>query len=165
MRRVSPPFSATRAPQSVAAHAQEIGADLWQIGRDFNYAGDKQQWGWAGRQKRFNGLAYPALPRRPISCSMLGALAAFEALRDRLPHGAGRAHGLALVERGAFSIVPGQPTLGSMSANRMPWCAGPKPGANGVLPRTHAVFGAMADKDIPAILKRMAPVVDRWHFW
>ena len=30
--------------------------------------------------------------------------------------------------------------------------------------RTHAVFGAMRDKDLRAILTRVAPVVDSWHF-
>jgi dihydrofolate synthase/folylpolyglutamate synthase len=34
----------------------------------------------------------------------------------------------------------------------------------GFHPRTHAVFGVMRDKDIPAILSRMAPLVDAWHF-
>ena len=34
----------------------------------------------------------------------------------------------------------------------------------GFFPRTHAVFGAMRDKDIDAILERMAPLVDAWHF-
>ena len=31
-------------------------------------------------------------------------------------------------------------------------------------PRTHVVLGVMRDKDIEAILKRLAPVVDHWHF-
>jgi len=34
----------------------------------------------------------------------------------------------------------------------------------GFYPRTHAVFGAMRDKDLAAILARMAPLVDHWHF-
>ena len=34
----------------------------------------------------------------------------------------------------------------------------------GFFPRTHAVFGAMRDKDIDAILARMAPLIDHWHF-
>ena len=33
----------------------------------------------------------------------------------------------------------------------------------GFYPRTHAVFGAMRDKDIPALLVRIAPLVDVWH--
>jgi len=43
-------------PQSLADEAARIGADLWQFGRDFNYAGDKQQWNWSGRARRFNAL-------------------------------------------------------------------------------------------------------------
>ena len=48
-------------PQSVLDYALEVGADLWKVGRDFNVAGDPQQWGWAGRGRRYSGLAYPAL--------------------------------------------------------------------------------------------------------
>jgi dihydrofolate synthase/folylpolyglutamate synthase len=33
----------------------------------------------------------------------------------------------------------------------------------GYYPVTHAVFGAMADKDLPAMLERIAPLIDRWH--
>ena len=35
--------------------------------------------------------------------------------------------------------------------------------AMGYYPTTHAVFGAMADKDLPAMLERIAPLIDRWH--
>jgi len=31
-------------PQTLIDHAREIDADLWLFGRDFNYAGDRQQW-------------------------------------------------------------------------------------------------------------------------
>ncbi len=33
----------------------------------------------------------------------------------------------------------------------------------GYFPRTHAVFGVMADKDIDAVLRVMAPLVDAWY--
>ena len=46
-------------PQSVLDHGLEIGADVWTFGRDFNFTGDKQQWGWAGRGRR-----------RPDRCSV-----------------------------------------------------------------------------------------------
>ncbi len=35
--------------------------------------------------------------------------------------------------------------------------------AMGFFPTTHAVFGAMADKDLPAMLERIAPLIDRWY--
>ena len=41
-------------PQSLLDHAREIDADIWLVGRDFNVSGDKQQWGWAGRGRRYS---------------------------------------------------------------------------------------------------------------
>jgi len=161
-------FSDPVPPASVAAYAKEIGADLWQIGRDFNYAGDKQQWGWGGRNKRFNGLAYPALRGANQLLNASGALAAFEALRDRLPITAQAVrNGLAMLELpGRFQIVPGQPTL-VLDVAHNPHAVGAlfeNLDQMGFFPRTHAVLGVMADKDITAILTRMAPLVDHWHF-
>jgi dihydrofolate synthase / folylpolyglutamate synthase len=34
----------------------------------------------------------------------------------------------------------------------------------GFYPTTHAVFGAMADKDLTPMLLKLAPIVDRWYF-
>ena len=34
----------------------------------------------------------------------------------------------------------------------------------GFYPTTHAVFGAMADKDLAPMLRKMGPLVDRWYF-
>jgi len=36
--------------------------------------------------------------------------------------------------------------------------------AMGFYPCTHAVFGAMADKDLGAMLAKVGPMVDRWYF-
>ena len=48
-------------PASIAQKAAEVGADLRQLGRDFNYSGDKLQWAWAGRaQRRASGSRSPA---------------------------------------------------------------------------------------------------------
>jgi dihydrofolate synthase/folylpolyglutamate synthase len=155
-------------PQSLVDHAREIQADLWLFGRDFNYAGDKQQWSWAGRSKRFNALAYPALRGVNQLLNASGVLAALEALRERLPVPAQAVrNGLAMVELpGRFQIVPGQPTLVLDVAHNPHAVATLAQNLDqmGFYPRTHAVFGAMHDKDVAAILTRMAPLVDAWHF-
>ena len=155
-------------PQSVIDHAERIGADLWQFGRDFNYSGDKQQWNWAGRHKRFNGLAYPALRGANQLLNAAGALAAFEALGARLPIAAQAVRsGLATVElAGRFQIVAGQPTLVLDVAHNPHAVATLAQNLDqmGFFPRTHAVFGAMRDKDLQAALLRMAPLVDHWYF-
>ena len=72
-------------PQSVIDHARAIGADLWLSGRDFRFEGDRQQWNWFGRERRYTGLAHPVLRGANQLLNAAGVLAAFEALRDRLP--------------------------------------------------------------------------------
>ncbi|NUN59981.1 MAG: bifunctional tetrahydrofolate synthase/dihydrofolate synthase [Burkholderiaceae bacterium] len=155
-------------PQSVIDHAREIGADLWRFGQDFNFSGDKQQWGWAGRGRRYAGMAYPALRGANQLVNASGALAALVALRDRLPVTAQAVrNGLSLVELpGRFQIIPGQPTLVLDVAHNPHSVAALTANldAMGYFPTTHAVLGAMADKDLGAMLAKIGPVVDRWYF-
>ncbi|MDN3921751.1 bifunctional tetrahydrofolate synthase/dihydrofolate synthase [Roseateles violae] len=155
-------------PASIAAHAAAIGADLRQLGRDFSYGGDRQQWQWAGRERRFSGLAYPALRGVNQLLNAAGVLAVFEALYQRLPISAQAVRtGLALVELpGRFQVVPGQPALVLDVAHNPHAVAALAQNLDqmGFFPRTHAVFGAMADKDLAAIFQKIAPLVDAWHF-
>jgi dihydrofolate synthase / folylpolyglutamate synthase len=155
-------------PQSVIDRATEIGADLWTLGRDFNFSGDKQQWAWAGRGRRYAGLAYPALRGANQLLNASGVLAALEALREKLPVTAQAVrNGLALVELpGRFQIVPGQPVLVLDVAHNPHSVAALAANldAMGFYPTTHAVFGAMADKELAPMLARMGPLVDRWYF-
>ena len=155
-------------PQSVLDHGLEIGADVWTFGRDFNFTGDKQQWGWAGRGRRYSGLAYPALRGANQLVNASGVLAALEALRGRIPVTAQAVrNGLAMVELpGRFQIVPGQPALVLDVAHNPHAVAALTENldAMGYYPTTHAVFGAMADKDLAPMLARVGPLVDRWYF-
>ncbi len=155
-------------PQSVLDHALEIGADLWRLGTDFNFSGDKQQWGWAGRGRRYAGMAYPALRGANQLLNASGVLAALETLRDRVPVTAQAVrNGLAMVELpGRFQIVPGQPALVLDVAHNPHSVAALAANldAMGFFPVTHAVFGAMADKDLESMLAKMGPLVDRWYF-
>lgn len=155
-------------PRSVVDHAAAIGADAWLVGRDFNTSGDPQQWAWAGRHRRYNGLAYPALRGANQLLNAAGALAAFEALQDRLPITAQAVRvGLATVELpGRFQIVPGQPTLVLDVAHNPHAVATLVHNLDqmGFYPRTHVVFGAMADKDLAGMFTRLAPLVDHWYF-
>lgn len=155
-------------PQSVIDYAREIGADLWRFGQDFNYSGDKQQWSWSGRGRRYAGLAYPALRGANQLMNASGALAALEALRSRIPITAQAVrNGLGMVELpGRFQIVPGQPTLVLDVAHNPHSVAALTANldAMGYFPTTHAVFGAMADKDLVAMFAKVAPLIDRWYF-
>ena len=155
-------------PQSVIDHANAIGADLWRFGTDFNVSGDKQQWGWSGRGRRYSGLAYPALRGANQLINAAGVLAALEALRPQLPITAQAVrNGLAMVELpGRFQIVPGEPALVLDVAHNAHAVAALAENldAMGFYPTTHGVFGVMADKDLAPILARIGPLIDRWYF-
>ena len=159
-------------PQSILDHAKEIGADLWRLGHDFNFSGDKQQWGWAASSakggRRYAGLAYPALRGANQLVNASGVLAALSALRERLPVTAQAVrNGLSTVELpGRFQIIPGQPTLVLDVAHNPHSVAALAENldAMGFYPCTHAVFGVMADKDLAPMLARMSPLVDKWYF-
>ena len=163
-------------PASVPRRAQEIGADLWLSGRDFSLTGvagsERLQWGWQACAerggRRYSGLAYPALRGANQLVNAAGVLAALTALRDRLPVNAQALRaGLSLVELpGRFQLLPGQPAVVLDVAHNPHAVAAlvANLDAMGFFPVTHAVFGAMADKDLDAMLRRIAPLVDRWYF-
>ena len=155
-------------PQSVLDHAAKVGADLWKFGTDFNFSGDKQQWGWAGRGRRYSGLAYPALRGANQLMNAAGVLAALTALRGTLPVTAQAVRvGLSMVELpGRFQIIAGQPTLVLDVAHNPHSVAALAENldAMGFYSCTHAVFGAMADKDVSPMLARIGPLVDKWYF-
>jgi dihydrofolate synthase / folylpolyglutamate synthase len=154
-------------PQSVLDHAAAVGADLGRAGVDFSHQGDRQQWQWRGRERRYSALAYPALRGANQLLNAAGALAAFEALHARLPISAQAVRqGLSTVElAGRFQIVPGQPTLVLDVAHNTQSVAALALNLDqmGFYPCTHAVFGAMHDKDLAGLLPRIAPLVDHWY--
>ena len=154
-------------PASVVDHAQAVGADLWLAGRDFAHAGDRQQWQWKGRSRRYHALSYPALRGANQLINAAGVLAAFEALSDRLPISAQAVReGLALVELpGRFQIVPGQPVLVLDVAHNPHAVATLAVNLDqmGFYPRTFAVFGAMRDKDLAQVVRPLLPLVTQWN--
>jgi dihydrofolate synthase/folylpolyglutamate synthase len=153
-------------PASVLAHARAIGADLWCFGVDFNYSGDRQQWAYGGRVMRRGGLAYPALRGANQLLNAAAALAALEALRERLPVPAQAIRqGLASVALpGRFQVLPGRPTV-VLDVGHNPHAAAHL-AANldqmGFHPVTWAVFGMMRDKDVDGVIRALASRVDHW---
>src|SRR5471030_1990596 len=153
-------------PQSLIDHAVAIGADLWLMGRDFNYSGDKQQWNYGGRSQRRNSLAYPSLRGANQILNAAAVLAALEALRLQLPVGAQEVRtGLVTVELpGRFQVLPGRPTV-ILDVAHNPHAAAAlnqNLGNMGFHPYTYAVFGSMHDKDIDGVIAAMSEHVDHW---
>ncbi|MDB5952570.1 MAG: bifunctional tetrahydrofolate synthase/dihydrofolate synthase [Massilia sp.] len=153
-------------PGSLVAHAEAIGADLWLLGRDFNYSGDKQQWNYGGRSQRRNSLAYPSLRGANQLLNAAAALAALEVLRLALPVGAQEVRsGLVMVELpGRFQVLPGRPSV-ILDVAHNPHAASALAqnlGNMGFHPFTYAVFGVMQDKDVDGVIAAMAGHVDHW---
>jgi len=153
-------------PQSLIDHAEAIGADLWLMGRDFNYAGDKQQWNYGGREQRRNSLAYPSLRGANQILNACAVLAALEVLKLQLPVGAQEVRtGLVTVELpGRFQVLPGRPSV-ILDVAHNPHAASAlnqNLGNMGFHPYTYAVFGSMHDKDIDGVLSAMSEHVDHW---
>ncbi|MDB5764231.1 MAG: folC [Herminiimonas sp.] len=153
-------------PKSLIKHAETIGADLWLLGRDFNYSGDKQQWNYGGRNQRRNALGYPSLRGANQLLNASAVLAALEVLRQRLPVGAQEVRsGMVLVDLpGRFQVLPGRPTVILDVAHNPHAAAALAQNLEnmGFHPYTYAIFGAMHDKDIDGMIAHLKDRVDHW---
>jgi len=155
-------------PRSLAAHADEVGARLLAIGRDFRAVRNGDKWRFEGP----NGVVRDALPVVPFgahiqAANMAACVAVVDALRDVLPvsEDALRA-GLSnarLRGRTERHVRDGVEWIFDVAHN---------PSAARVLrqavdgrpaSRTLAVFAAMEDKDLDGVLAPFADLVDRWH--
>ncbi|HEY9278619.1 MAG TPA: bifunctional tetrahydrofolate synthase/dihydrofolate synthase [Eoetvoesiella sp.] len=154
-------------PQTLIDYAQEIGADLWLFGKDFNYSGDRQQWAYGGRSQRRSGLAYPALRGANQLLNASAALAALEALRTQLvvPQQAVRLGLSQATLPGRLQILPGTPTIVLDVAHNPHAAAALGQNLDGMAfyPYTHAVVGMLNDKDIAAVVGKLASRVDHWY--
>jgi dihydrofolate synthase/folylpolyglutamate synthase len=156
-----------RPPTSVLEVAHQLGADLWLAGRDFSYEGDRVQWTFRGRTGRRASLPYPALRGANQVLNASSALAALEALSDRLPVSQQAVReGLLTVEIPArFQVLPGRPTVVLDVAHNPHAAAVLATNLDnmGFFPRTHAVFGMLRDKDVAGVIARLGARIDRWH--
>jgi len=154
-------------PQSLLDVARDLGADLWRFGRDFNYQGDRQQWAYGGRSGRRAGLPYPALRGANQLLNAAGALAALEALGQRLPVSQQAVRqGLLNVElAGRFQVLPGRPAVILDVAHNPQAAAVLAENLDnmGFYPRTLAVFGMLRDKDAAGVIDKAAGRIDRWY--
>ena len=154
-------------PASVLEAAARLGAPLLRLGREFGYRAHAGQWDFWGPATRRPALAYPALRGQRQLRNAAAALAALDALRERLPVGMQDVRrGLAeVVLPGRFQVLPGRPQV-ILDVAHNPAAAealAENLGAAGYAEQTLAVFGMLRDKDIAGVARRLAPRVTRWH--
>lgn len=164
-------------PQRLLDHAAAIGADLRLIGRDFGFelpkaeaAENRLQWRWwcrNGEQVSRRSLAYPGLRGPTQLFNATVALAALEAISDKLPVTM-QAIRPGLIETelaGRFQVVPGKPAI-VLDVGHNPQAIkvlADNLSTMGFFDRTHAVVGMLADKDIAGALAALRGRVDVWH--
>jgi len=164
-------------PQSLLDHAVAIGADLRLIGRDFGFerpsaetGENRLQWRWwcrSGDQLIKRALAYPGLRGPTQLYNAAVALAALDALGDKLPVTM-QAIRPGLIETelaGRFQVVPGKPAI-VLDVGHNPQAIKvltDNLSNMGFFDRTHAVVGMLNDKDIVGALQPLKDKVDVWH--
>ena len=154
-------------PAALVEHAQAVGAQLLVLGRDYGYQADARQWRYHGPGGPRYGLPHPALRGAYQLANAATVLATLGLLADRLPLAAAALRdGLLGVELpGRFQVLPGRPAI-VLDVGHNPQAARSLAAALGTMafhPRTIAVFGMLADKDIAAVAGALAGRIDRWH--
>lgn len=171
--RVGKPAICTdvQPPKSLIRHAKTIGANLKLINRDFSYElmqdEHRKQWRFIGENGARNGLAMPAMRGDYQLVNASAALAVLDALHNlfHVPQQAVRLGLANAIVRARFQVLPGQPVI-ILDAAHNPHAArvlAKNMTQMGYAPYTHAIFGAMLDKDILQVLKIMLPHIDHWH--
>jgi len=164
-------------PQRLLDHAAAIGADLRLIGRDFGFerpaaetSENRLQWRWwcrSGDKLLKRALAYPGLRGPTQLYNATVALAALDALGDKLPVTM-QAIRPGLIETelaGRFQVVPGKPAI-VLDVGHNPQAIkvlADNLSTMGFFANTHAVVGMLNDKDIVGALMPLKGKVDFWH--
>lgn len=163
-------FGARDMPASIGDYARHIGADLQQLGRDFDWVAGGQRWSWRGRSSEQPDLPAPALHGEIQYDNAAAVLAALEALEPRLrvPRSAIERGLLTLALPGRFQIVRRtrpRPVEWILDVAHNPAAArtlamqlAARDGAR----RTIAVCGVLADKDVEGIVRELQSSFDAW---
>jgi dihydrofolate synthase / folylpolyglutamate synthase len=152
-------------PDVIAGEAQRMGAALWQLGNQFDYTASAQQWDFRGVNGVRNSLPYPALRGAYQLNNASAALAALDAMREKLPVNmdAVRRGLVEVVLPGRFQVLPGRPQI-ILDVAHNPQAARALARDLAALPpaRTFAVFAMLKDKDIAGTVQALDAQVDVW---
>ena len=152
-------------PAMIAEQAEQVGAPLWRAGGQFSHAAHGQQWDYRGVAGTRNALPYPALRGAYQLNNASAALAALDALRDRLPVSmdAVRRGLVEVTLPGRFQVLPGRPML-ILDVAHNPHAARSLAQNLAALPpaRTFAVFAMLRDKDMAGVAHALDGQVDYW---
>jgi dihydrofolate synthase/folylpolyglutamate synthase len=153
-------------PASLLRHASEIGARLLRIEADFGATPQGRQWQYWGPGGKRGALPYPVLRGTCQLANAAAAIAALEAMRERLPVAVNdiRAGLLQADNPGRFQVLPGRPAV-ILDVAHNPQAAralAASLAAMGASGRALAVFAMLRDKDIAGVVAAMKSSVGHW---
>ncbi|MDH3281026.1 MAG: bifunctional tetrahydrofolate synthase/dihydrofolate synthase [Gammaproteobacteria bacterium] len=153
-------------PHSVLRLAAEVNALLFLLNRDFGFANHGDSWDWWGPGRRLELLPQPNIVGDIQVQNAAGVIMAIDQLQPRCPIPEGAiARGLrSVVIHGRFQVLAGVPEVVLDVAHNAAAAQvlAENLDAHRCVGRTLAVFGVMRDKDIEAIVAKLAARVDRW---
>ena len=151
-------------PASVAAHADSIGAELYQVGYQYTYEQTGETWNWKCGAFDMEQLPLPALPLPNAATALMALGVADLEISDQHI-----VSGLAKVRlAGRMETVADNPLIlldvahNPHSANYLARQLKALKNVRSV-GKIHGVVGMLRDKDIPSTLVEMKTVVDAWY--
>ena len=154
-----------KAPETVAAYADKIGAEFYQAGAHFSIERDQGSWSWSGldaggERIRLNQFSRSDLPE----ASLAVAIQALQLLDLSIPEQAyqaidkivltGRFQRVALGDSELILDVAHNPAAAQHLSQKL--------AEYPVSGKTYAVFATMVDKDVEGVVTALAGSVDHW---
>ena len=154
-------------PHSLLRHAEQVGARLRRLDRDFSVERGDGGWTWRAGDRVIAGLPHPAMRGDYQLYNAACVLMALDCLAGRFPvkNADIRAGLLNAVLPGRFQTLPGRP-IRVLDVAHNPQAAEALARtlrAQPVAGRTIAVCAMLRDKPIAEVLAIVAPLVARWH--
>jgi dihydrofolate synthase/folylpolyglutamate synthase len=154
-------------PASLIDYAASLGNRLLRFGQDFSYRQEEGGWSWHSGDTHRVGLPAPALSGEHQMRNAAGVMMVIESLQSRLPVT------LAQVREGLLTLrLPGRFQLLAGEITHI-YDVAHNPAAARQLANTltlvhrhgavHAVFSALADKDIAGTVAPLCAVVTHWY--
>jgi dihydrofolate synthase/folylpolyglutamate synthase len=153
-------------PASLIAHIASLGALRRQLGQEFHIEQSGAHWRYRGPDWALSDLPMPAMAGAHQLRNAAGAIAALEALHDRVPVDAQAiAQGLLAARvAGRFQRIAQAPEI-VLDVAHNPQAAralAATLAAQPVAGRTLAVLGMLADKDAAGVIAALGESIDHW---
>lgn len=154
-------------PDTLTAHAHDIGARCLAVGRDFHADDHGTQWTFRGPLGQRAALPIPAMRGTAQLRNAACALMALDVLRERFPvtQANVRAGLLEAVLPGRFQTLPGRPVrvLDVAHNAEAATVLAANLRAQPLSGRTLAVCGMLSDKPVEDVARALAAAIHAWH--